>query len=364
MAPAQSGSTWDDNFLDLTLEDSPEPESRPLPQARARAQAQSRTPLQQARLVFERERQPYEMSRVKDEAGQPAVAARSPVAPQEPRPIHPDHLSEIIKTTNPYALEQVILELCRASPALSNALVRGLAPHSSAAQAMINQHQKTLQKPKANISEHEDSDDVYELTKNRLAARPTVPGPSSSRHPSLPRKDGSSHLTPPPPRGSQSVPRVKQESQHVHTISDSDEDLRLPSHPRTAPRPPPTRTPLKHLSSSSTAANRTPGPVPFIQKLANSKKLPVPVARTCINCHEPYQDEDGVCLYHAGKLARGNDGMIIWDCCHEESDYPGCQPGIHTTKKQEEEEEEVFSQQKRPSVSPGPSGAPRKRPRV
>jgi hypothetical protein len=317
-------------------------------------------PPQQARLVFERDPRPYVTSRVKTKPGQPAASAPRPVAPQQARPINPEHLSSILKTASPYALEDVLLKLCRASPALSNALVRGLAPHSAAAQSMINNYQKSLQQPKAAPSGQEDSDDLYERAKKNLLGRPNVPGPSNSRHPQQLQTGSSSHATPPPPRGSQSVPRMKQELRQALTTSDSDDTLRLPIHPRTAPRPQAARTPLKHLSSMSAAANRTPNPVPFAQKLVNTK-TPTPVTKTCIQCGDPFRDENDSCLFHTGKKARGLDGSIEWDCCHEDLDFPGCQPGTHTTM--EKPEEELFPQRKRRSTSPAGDSMPQKRPR-
>jgi hypothetical protein len=359
MAPAQTGSSLD-NILDLTLS-SPEPDERPRPQAQARAQ--SRMPPQQARLVFERESRPYNMSRLKNEDGQPAASMRNPVAPQQinPQQINPEHLREIIRTTSPHALETALLNFCRMSPALSHALVRALAPDSAAAQTMINQH---LANPVTRHHEIEDeSDDVYARMKKCLAPPKATPGPSGSRHVTQSHMSSSSHLTPPPPRNYQSMPRMKQEMRSVNTTSDSDDDLRLPgAYPRTAPRPPPTRTLLKNLSSSSAAFNRTPNPTPFAQRLTNAKTPVVFKTKICTQCRDPFEGEDAVCLYHTGKRTRGEDGSIIWDCCHEDGDFPGCQPGIHTTEEQPEEE--AFPQRKRPSASPTPGSVPQKRPRI
>jgi hypothetical protein len=317
---------------------SPEPESKPRPQAQAPRQARVPLPSQQARLVFERDPRPYgSMSRVKNEAGQPGAFVRNPVVPRQARPINPEHLSNIIKTTTPYALEEVLLNLCSVSPAFSNALVRGLAPHSSAAQGIISQHQRTLPKPVANPpKEEDDSDDVYMQMKQRLAPPQAAPG------------------------GSQSMPHIKQELRRAPSNSSSDDDLGLPP-PRTASRLPATRTPLKNLSSSSAAANRTPNPASSTQKLANARKPNVPKTKYCVQCHEPFQDEDAVCLYHTGQKITGQDGLIIWDCCHEDDDFLGCHPGMHVTEK---EQEEGFSfHRKQPSASPAPGSVPQKRPR-
>jgi hypothetical protein len=330
MAPVQSGSKY--NEIDLTLS-SPEPESKPRPQVQAPRQTRVPLPSQQARLVFERTPRPYcSMSRVKNEAGQPAAPVR-----QQARSINPEHLSDIIKMTTPYALEEVLLNLCSVSPAFSNALVRGLAPHSSAAQGIISQHHRTLPKPVAKYPKIEDdSDDVYMQMKQRLAPPNAAPG------------------------GSQSVPRVKQELRRAPTSSGSDDDLGLPP-PCTASRLPATRTPLKNLSSSSAVANRTPNPASSAQKLASARKPNVPKTKICVQCHDPYEDEDAVCLYHTGGKIKGQDGLIIWDCCHEEDDFIGCHPGMHITEK--EPEEGFSSQRKRPSASPAPGSVPQKRPR-
>ncbi|KAG9191832.1 hypothetical protein G6011_10566 [Alternaria panax] len=168
MAPSQTHPDWDSlnsngyQTIDLTLS-SPEPE--PEPRRRPQPRSQPRPPQRQAQLYFGREPRPYGIPNVKMEASQPMASARNPVAPQPARPINPEHIKQIIDTADPRALQKLLLQLCQVSPAFSGALVRGLAPQSTIAQAMISKHRMRSQQP-----EHdEESDEIYEATKMKLA---------------------------------------------------------------------------------------------------------------------------------------------------------------------------------------------------
>jgi hypothetical protein len=56
---------------------------------------------------------------------------------QRRRTINPYHMEQIVNTTDSDALRGVLLNLCKISPALSEAIARGLAPHSTYAQALV-----------------------------------------------------------------------------------------------------------------------------------------------------------------------------------------------------------------------------------
>lgn len=74
-------------------------------------------------------------------------------------------------------------------------------------------------------------------------------------------------------------------------------------------------------------------------------------------------DVNAPCVSHAGRKIRQVDGSIMWDCCGEDDDHPGCNfYGQHVTK--EEPDGDGLIQRKRPSVSPGPSRPTQKRPRA
>ncbi|PVI04542.1 hypothetical protein DM02DRAFT_611381 [Periconia macrospinosa] len=62
-------------------------------------------------------------------------------------PISPDHLRRIITTSPPHAVNAVLLELCKLSPALSGAVVRGLSPHSKYAQDITRRYEKRPLEP-------------------------------------------------------------------------------------------------------------------------------------------------------------------------------------------------------------------------
>ena len=144
MAPPQ-GNGNDFDTIDLTLS-SPEPES--LPRTKEQIRAPSRQPQpysewphsaphvkQELHPFFRARQENGHLPRIKPEPGQPsrvqknssslAASSRAPGSPQQIRQIHPNHLDEILATTNSNDLRKVLLELCQLSPALSGALVRG-----------------------------------------------------------------------------------------------------------------------------------------------------------------------------------------------------------------------------------------------
>jgi hypothetical protein len=244
-------------------------------------------------------------------------------------------------------LEEVLINLCKTSPAFSGALVRGVAHHSSSAQGMIKQYQQ-YHAPTRNFvagpASDEDSDDAYELAKKKLATNI--------------RRGPQSYATLPPPRGAQSVPRIKSEALPQH---DSHDLLRPGPYPRTTPRPTSMRSPLQHILSSSSAANRGPS-VPLTQRFASVSKASAPASKKCIQCKEPYKDDNEVCMWHPGSKVREVDGSIVWDCCHDPLSTAGCGFGAHVSA--EETNEGTSLQRKRPSPSPASGPSQQKRPRV
>ncbi|KAI4941023.1 hypothetical protein J4E91_011016 [Alternaria rosae] len=120
-------------------------------------------------MYLKPEPRPYGMANVGMEARHPMTSARNPVGAQQARPIHPEHIKQIIETADPRAVQRVLLELCQMSPAFSGALVRGLASHSASAQGLISQQRMQLHQPKVKIPDEDDSDELYEATKRKLA---------------------------------------------------------------------------------------------------------------------------------------------------------------------------------------------------
>ena len=341
--------------IDLTGS-SPEPEPQPRPRQQPRA------PTRQTQLYFGHQPRPYGMSRVKNEPGtHQAAFVRNPADQQQVRPINPMHLKMIIETTNPHALQNVLLELCEVSPVFSGALVRGLAPHSISAQELLNQYRTDSYEPNAGVHDEDDSDETYETMKKKLS-RPTLATPQSSRLPGQVH-GGRSNGAPPNPYGSQSVPRVKLEAQRPSTPG-SDGELRRPSRSsHSAPRASSSRTPLQNLPESSSTAGRTPHAGYSSQRLVEYNRTPVRAAKTCIKCHEPFTDDTEPCIFHPGTRMRLEDSSVVWDCCQEGMYSAGCDfGGSHITENDATADPPM--QRKRPSESPVPEGARQKRPRA
>ncbi|KAH6872480.1 hypothetical protein BKA58DRAFT_146901 [Alternaria rosae] len=341
--------------IDLTGS-SPEPEQKP--QQRSQQRPQPRPPQKLVQMYLKPEPRPYGMANVGMEARHPMTSARNPVGAQQARPIHPEHIKQIIETADPRAVQRVLLELCQMSPAFSGALVRGLASHSASAQGLISQQRMQLHQPKVKIPDEDDSDELYEATKRKLA-KSIVPTPNHNSLPAQSREISGSRATS-RPHGSEFESRVKREPRE-RSESSSDGDMHLPG---AYPRSTTLRTPVRKPSGQSSSVNQTPRLLTRdTPRSASINKRPAPLTKTCTVCHEQIVDVNAPCVTHSGQRYRPKDGLIKWDCCHEDIDHPGCEfYGQHTTG--EELEEDALVQRKRPSASPGPSRATQKRPRA
>jgi len=341
--------------IDLTGS-SPEPEE--MPQQRPQQRPQPRPPQRLVQMYLKPEPRAYGMANVGMEARHPLASARNPVGPQQARPIHPEHIKQIIETADPRAVQKLLLELCQMSPAFSGALVRGLAPHSASAQGLISQQRMQSHQPKVKIQDEDDSDELYEAAKRNLV-KPTVPTPS---HNSLPAqfRDISGSRPTSRPHGSEFASRVKREPRE-RSQSSSDGDMHLPG---AYPRSTTLRTPVRKPSGPSSSVNQTPRLLTRdTPRSASINKRPAPLTKTCTVCHEQIVDVNAPCVFHSGERHGPEGGSIKWDCCNEDLDHPGCEFfGQHTTG--EELEEDAMAQKKRPSASPGPSRATQKRPRA
>jgi hypothetical protein len=365
MAPSETHPDWDSlksnsyQTIDLTLS-SPEPE--PEPRRRPQPWPQPRLPQRQAQLYFGREPRPYGVSHVKMEASQPMTSARNPVAPQPARPINPEHIKQIINTADPRALQKVLLELCQVSPAFSGALVRGLAPHSTSAQGMISQHRMRSQQPKVKTQDDDDSDEIYKEAKRKLA-RSVHTTPNHSKYLAQSRGDSQSRA-PQESHGSSSIPQVKREP-YERSVPGWDGELHVPgAYPRTTSHLPTLRSPIRNTPSHSSNFNQTPRLLTKVTPQPTSiHKASMPTTKTCIVCHEPFVDVDAPCVSHSGRKTRQGDGSIMWDCCGEDVDDPGCNfYGQHVTGEEPDDDSPI--QRRRPSASPGPSRPTQKRPRA
>lgn len=317
-----SGQDAEIDTIDLTLS-SPEPEQRP------------RAPPQQQRLPTYVKKEPRtdfgNNTRMKAERKAPEMKPNR--ARKQPRPVHPQHLAQIVNTSDFDAVRDVLLDLCKLSPALSGAVARGLAPHSTFAQSIIKQQQQAGRVPSSRPPKNEESDgqSAYERMNRRLAAE------SSARGSRVNNARSSSNLAThsAPFAASRSVPRIKQEYQIDATDSDSDLDSYIPgSFPLSPRRLQPERLPLRGASSSSTT-NQTTRPYSFPERFARvqggSNIKHETEVKTCTQCKETIEDEFGNCFYHPGPFVRSGEVDICDNCKGPVSDI-GCSLGIHTNE--------------------------------
>ncbi|KAI1514689.1 hypothetical protein L13192_03958 [Pyrenophora tritici-repentis] len=328
MARSQTDADWrHSETIDLTLS-SPEPEPQARPQPRA--------PTRLTQTYISRDPRQYSISRVKYEPGQASGPAHVPVAPQRSRPINPDHLKAIISTTDKDDLQNVLLDLCKISPAFSGALVRGLTPHSAFARKMTKQHRVSTQvSGNYRVDNDSDSDglldegqdnDQYEAL--QILARPPI---SASHRTGTPLQTQHYNLPLPPPHvhGSHSVPRIKREYNGSSGYGLHDNGSVQRAYQPTPPRPTALRSPLQNPSGSSPSVYRTASQVSSVQGPSGIRKMPEPAYETCVKCKEPFVG-DAPCMYHPGKDYTRSDGSIGWECCDEDS--PGCKfAKTHTT---------------------------------
>jgi hypothetical protein len=236
----------------------------------------------------------------------------------------PGHLRRIINTSDPTAIRDVLLNLCKLSPALSGAVARGLAPHSSFAQETIRDYRKKV-------------------------AVPTIksdPGNAAKSASAKVKKDRRVSPSTPPP--------IRRETQTVSVLTDDEEDV--PDFFYTDPRPG-FADPLSRSSWNRHAV--APNYAPKESKSLSTSKLPLrditkPTSRTpsqtlaqptsiktepklrgkiCKQCGERFKDEGSSCIYHSGhEVTITNDHgerASVYSCCREPLNGAGCIFGTH-----------------------------------
>lgn len=348
-----TGPSAEVHAIDLTLS-SPEPEQR------------IRPPPQQQRLptYFKSEGRSgsSNVRGIKSEQGSSATAPRG-----QAQAVNPQHLARIVRSTDHQVVEAVLLELCSQSPALSGAVARALAPHSTFAQTLIRKHQPNARESISSSSrtsrppvsgELYNGQDARERMRRRLAARSAALGSSRNQIRSTSTIAGaqSAHSA-----GSQAVPRIKHERQQDVEESDSDLDQYIP---RDFPvgsqqASSSTRLPLRDVCSSHTTS-RTPNSSSSSYTFAHGQgpQIQESKAKPCIHCHEEIEEEDidGLCFYHVGPFRLFN-GKSLCGQCNKSKEQPGCGFGTHVTKSDTEGD----ALKRHP---PNRSQSPFKRPRI
>jgi hypothetical protein len=269
---------------------------------------------------------------------------RTPGRPSQARTtsINPQHLERIIETSSSRSLRKVLLELCKLSPALSGAVARGLAIHSTFAQDIIRQHRQTSRASGSRSVRTEESSglDARERLKQRLAARQHPTNRSNVNR-----------------GGSQSVPRIKHEPQINLDESDSDLDQYIPrDFPVVGPMTP-DRLPLRHASKSNTTNNTPKFPFSTQRKAPLHDNRPKKrEIKTCTRCQETFEDLDDICFYHSGPLHKINGVDTCADCDNPWDDL-GCVVSTHVAAS--DANLDPFKR-----TQPDRSQSPSKRPRI
>jgi hypothetical protein len=182
---------------------------------------------------------------------------------REPQ-IHPDHLAQIIHSSDPEALRTVLINLCKFSPALSGAVARGLQ-NSRFSQALINKY-----------------------------------------HPAPKIKTDPGKL-------------IKTERVRARDLSDSPELL---SSPKISPYIKHKRQPSAPPSNgSSSAASSNLMILDPIKRLSDGHTE----QRTCIHGHKFFDHEVGSCEWHPGRVVTPTGGSSFYECCGNLVSKPGCQ---------------------------------------
>lgn len=356
MGPQQGQSSGDAHLeaIDLTLSPSPEPELRPHQQINSytRQQQHITKPKQEPRTSNTSLHGGNTSTRL---PRQGSTGSGNVPPPQQHRQIHPHHVKQIIDTSSPRALRNIVLHLCQTSPALSGAVVRGLAPHSAYAQALIRgQQAKPRTQPTQTIKTENKSDgiDPSNRMKQRLgpstSTQSSASGPSS--HHSSAVVGNRDHLSLP---SSKAAPRVKRENRAGSTDSDDSTDIvYFPAsdrHKANAPRPGmemPAGSSHRNSSVAHLDAERL-----VVRHRVWQNSVP---GKFCGRCGKEFKEGENNCYYHPGPYYHGQVA-----CCGKSQDAPGCAFGQHFRRSAGN-----LTNSKRPSPSPHGSTQWPKKPRV
>ncbi|KAF2105803.1 hypothetical protein BDV96DRAFT_355436 [Lophiotrema nucula] len=302
-----------------------------------------------------------------------------------------DHVYHIIRTTDPQAIQTVLFNLCKVSPALCGAVARGLAPHSTYAQSVIRgaRQQPTsapVDRP-TGVKVEQRARPAYREPpmKSRFERKAT----QVKQEPLLNvKRESGGPPTTSVPSGS-STPRVPADKFYNVDYSSSEELLELPSLPKSvkkerAPSParsdksssaafsdvtptirrrttatslplrPPSATPLQStvdVRNEFTSARSTPNSLAKATALADPKlseqsllerpssssdEEPGTRLLVCNNCNQAIDESTSkICYYHPGHRRRtlpgAGPGSLRYDCCQQGVLSRGCELGRHAT---------------------------------
>ncbi|KAL5119354.1 hypothetical protein ACEQ8H_002623 [Pleosporales sp. CAS-2024a] len=289
--------------------------------------------------------------------GEPGSSSRQNGTGQNPsrahsRAVDPEHLAKIVKSTDYQVVEEVLLDLCLQSPALSGAVARALAPHSTFAQSLITTYlpgsQRSSGRPLVKTEYCDDGEDARQRMKQRLAVTNAASGSRPSQVQTLSTQAGSQSLRriqsesaratnsqslrtngkqPMYSIGSQSAPRFKRgRTPETEEEPDSDLDQYIPRDFPITPARLPTREEQGSFGLTPTYSSSHTR-VPMQSHKAES---PEPAPKRCLNCREMIDtvDEDGLCFYHPGPF-RNLSGRPMCGSCNKGVHVPACHMGTH-----------------------------------
>ncbi|KAH7121021.1 hypothetical protein B0J11DRAFT_508057 [Dendryphion nanum] len=318
--------------LDLTLLSSPSASPEPRPQPHPHPRSVSRpTP-----SIVKAERAPHSSIKT-DRVPQASLSRVSTSAyPTRPGPppqrhgtqrIHPNDLASIVNTSDQAALRKVLLQLCDSSPALSGAVARGLAPHSSYAQRIIKrQRERGHAIPGSSKIESRQTISTYPARDNTSF----VPAITQSikREPILNldpsdtesgSDSGNSGFGTPPRRIPGSFPTHNAGSTPFSSARFTPW-ISSPGDPATPPNKSPSRTLYPNIPNN--------GGSPLLDPCRFSPLR-------CIVCNCSFMERNrNKCRYHPGTIEMrrvGNMYTQAYTCCNESKDNQGCTLRMHVS---------------------------------
>lgn len=309
--------------IDLTLS-SPEPEARRRHQTNNHVQQQ-----QQPARVFK----PQSHRTVHNSSNIAQRQDSANVPRQQPRRIDPQHIRQLIDTSSHRALRDVVLQLCKTSPALSGALARGLTPHSPWAQGLMRAQQTKSQTQTQHTVKTEPRASHLQLAYDRMKQRldpssTTQSSTSQSRtHNPLTMHQNQDGLRVPP--RSQKTSSVKRERRP--SLTDSDDSTHIVDFPAAIEQGTQRRSSHHHMTASSSSAHA--GSLAVRHRSAQFSAVDSK-PNLCLRCHDYFNEEDVTCSYHTGHTVPVRTGDIPqYTCCNKFEGEPGCSLGRHISNK-------------------------------
>lgn len=310
--------------IDLTLSPSPEPQPRSRLSPRSNLVFAQPGPKYRRTSPIKMERRP---SGVNMESGRRQSSTQIQTTHQPH--IKPQDLAGIINTCDTNALRTVLLNLCKISPALSGAVARGLAPHSSYARNLIRQHNRPQFTRSHVKTERQGSPSTHSDSPDLLSSPQFTTLVKQQRHPSPAPSTGSSStafsdpvlkasLSPPPQAFPGSFPKSPERDVGRQPQSDALPFL----------RPHMGNSTNSSASSSRNVFSNTPS------GFQHAQSNQATATKKCTRCEHHFLDgstED--CFYHPGRKQVAVDvagqRVVIYSCCHRSEWEAPCAIGSH-----------------------------------